>query len=179
MKRTSLAVLMIALALVALAAPMAFAQAPAPKVTINGLIDNVTSYSQNISNYNGGVFNRKDSMWYYRTRGRFDFIGEVGKAKGVLGLELDHVFGQAGSNDSTIVNAGAAGHHGGADRLRHGRQLRPQHGLPRHHRDQVAVRRVPGAADPGAHDGPPRRSALRRRWPTTSWPPTPRVTSPA
>lgn len=109
MKRTSLAVLMLALALVALAAPMAFAQAPAPKVTINGLIDNVTSYSQNISNYNGGVFNRKDSMWYYRTRGRFDIIGEVGKAKGVLGLELDHVFGQAGSNDSTIVNAGAAG----------------------------------------------------------------------
>jgi len=108
MKRTSLAVLMIALALVALAAPLAYAQAPAPKVTINGLIDNVTSYSQNISNYNGGLFNRKDSMWYYRTRGRFDIIGEVGKAKGVLGLELDHVFGQAGSNDSTIVNAGAA-----------------------------------------------------------------------
>ena len=108
MKRTSLAVLMLALALVALAAPMAFAQAPAPKVTINGLIDNVTSYSQNISNYNGGLFNRKDSMWYYRTRGRFDIIGEVGKAKGVLGLELDHVFGQAGSNDSTIVSASAA-----------------------------------------------------------------------
>jgi hypothetical protein len=108
MKRTSLAVLMLALALVALAAPMAFAQAPAPKVTINGLIDNVTSYSHNISNYNTGLFNRGDSMWYYRTRGRFDIIGEVGKAKGVLGLELDHVFGQSGSNDSTIVNAGAA-----------------------------------------------------------------------
>jgi hypothetical protein len=108
MKRTSLAVLMIALAILALAAPLAYAQAPAPKVTINGLIDNVTSYSQNISNYNTGLFNRGDSMWYYRTRGRFDFIGEVGKAKGVLGIELDHVFGQAGSNDSTIVNAGAA-----------------------------------------------------------------------
>ena len=108
MKRTSLAVLMIALAIVALAAPLAFAQAPAPKVTINGLIDNVTSYSQNISNFNGGIFNRGDSMWYMRTRGRFDFIGEVGKAKGVLGIELDHVFGQSGSNDSTIVSAGAA-----------------------------------------------------------------------
>lgn len=108
MKRTSLAVLTIALAILALAAPLAHAQAPAPKVTINGLIDNLTSYSQNGSNYNGGIFNRKDSMWYYRTRGRFDFIGEVGKAKGVLGIELDHVFGQAGSNDSTIVNAGAA-----------------------------------------------------------------------
>ena len=54
------------------------------------------------------MFNRGDSMWYGRTRGRFDFIGEVGKAKAVLGIELDHVFGQAGSNDSTIVNAGGA-----------------------------------------------------------------------
>jgi hypothetical protein len=108
MKRTSLAVLMIALAILALAAPLAYAQAPAPKVTISGLIDNVTSYSQNISNYNSGLFNRGDSMWYGRIRGRFDFIGEVGKAKGVLGIELDHVWGQTGSNDSTIVNAGAA-----------------------------------------------------------------------
>jgi hypothetical protein len=99
---------MIALAILAMAAPMAYAQAPAPKVTINGLIDNVTSYSENMANYNGGLFNRKDQMWYLRTRGRFDFIGEVGKAKGVLGIELDHVYGQAGSNDSTIVNAGAA-----------------------------------------------------------------------
>jgi hypothetical protein len=108
MKRTSLAVLMVALALVALAAPMAFAQAPAPKVTINGLIDNLTSYSQNVANYNGGVLNRHDSMWWGRTRGRFDIIGEVGKAKAVFGIELDHVYGQAGSNDSTIVSAGAA-----------------------------------------------------------------------
>ncbi len=108
MKRTSLAVLMITLALVALAAPMAFAQAPEPKVTINGLIDNVTSYSQNIANYNGGVLNRSDSMWYGRTRGVLYINGEVGKAKGVIALELDHVWGQAGSNDSTIVNAGAA-----------------------------------------------------------------------
>ncbi len=106
MKRTSLAVLMIALAILALAAPMAYAQAPAPKVTINGLIDNLTSYSNNTANYNGGILNRKDSLWYARTRGRFDFIGEVGKAKGVLGIELDHVYGQAGSNDSTINNSG-------------------------------------------------------------------------
>jgi hypothetical protein len=107
MKRT-LVVLMLALAVLALAVPMAQAQAPAPKVTINGLIDNVTTYSQNIANYNTGIFNKEDRLWYYRTRGRFDFIGEVGKAKGVLGIELDHVFGQAGSNDSTIVNAGGA-----------------------------------------------------------------------
>jgi hypothetical protein len=106
MKRTSLAVLMIALALVALAAPMAYAQAPAPKVTINGLIDNVTSYSRNIANQNGGTFNRPDSMWYARSRGRFDIIGEVGKAKGVFGIEIDSVWGQTGSADSNQAGLG-------------------------------------------------------------------------
>jgi len=60
-----------------------------PEGTINGLIDNVTSYSQNISNNNGGLFNATDSMWYGRTRGRFDIIGEIGRPQGVLGLELD------------------------------------------------------------------------------------------
>jgi hypothetical protein len=108
MKRTTLAVLMIALALVALAAPLAFAQAPAPKVTINGLIDNLTSYSKNIANYNSGLFNRGDSMWYGRSRGRFDIIGEVGKAKGVLGLEIDAVYGQTGSAQSNFTNGGGA-----------------------------------------------------------------------
>src|SRR5216684_303058 len=99
MKRTSLAVLMIALAILAMAAPMAFAQAPAPKVTINGLIDNLTSYSQNIDIYNSGVLNRTDKQWYGRTRGRFDIIGEVGKAKAVLGLELDETYGQTGNQE--------------------------------------------------------------------------------
>jgi hypothetical protein len=98
---------MVALAFVALAAPAAFAQAPAPKVTISGLIDNLTTYSSNVSNADG-ILNRKDDQWYARTRGRLDFIGEVGKAKAVFGIELDHVYGQAGSNDSTINNAGAA-----------------------------------------------------------------------
>ena len=107
MKRTSLAVLMIALALVALAAPLAYAQAPAPKVTINGLIDEVMSYTRNASNFDG-IYNRNDLQWYGRTRGRFDIIGEVGKVKGVLGIELDMVYGQAGSNDSTINSAGPA-----------------------------------------------------------------------
>ena len=107
MKRTSVAVLMIALAIVALAAPMASAQAPAPKVTINGLIDNLTSYSRNMGEYSGLLSVPADRQWYARTRGRFDIIGEVGKAKGVLGLELDHVYGQIGTNGSSIVNAGS------------------------------------------------------------------------
>jgi len=104
MKRTSVAVLMITLAIMALAAP-AFAQAPAPKVTINGLIDNLTSYSRNVSVYDG-ITNLNDIQWYARTRGRFDIIGEVGKAKAVLGLELDHTYGQTGNNGSSINNAG-------------------------------------------------------------------------
>ena len=85
---------------------MTYAQAPAPKVTINGLIDNLTSYSRNVSNYDA-LLNRNDIQWYGRTRGRFDFIGEIGKAKGVLGIELDHTYGQTGSNDSSIGNTGA------------------------------------------------------------------------
>jgi len=101
MKRTSLAVLMIALALVALAAPLAYAQAPAPKVTINGLIDQVGTWASNVHNYSG-LFNRKDSQWYARTRGRFDIIGEVGKVKGVFGIEIDSTWGQTGSADAAI-----------------------------------------------------------------------------
>jgi hypothetical protein len=108
MKRTSLAVLMLALALVALAAPLAYAQAPTPKVTINGLIDNLTSYSQNIDIYNSGVLNRPDKQFYGRTRGRYDIIGEVGKAKAVLGLELDLTYGQAGRASSNFTNGGGA-----------------------------------------------------------------------
>src|SRR6266851_6639350 len=105
MKRTSLAVLVVALALVGLLAPVAFAQAPAPKVSINGLIDNVTAYTHNAINASG-LTNAKDSQWYGRIRGRLDFIGEVGKAKGVLGIELDHTYGQTGSNDSSIAISG-------------------------------------------------------------------------
>ena len=109
MKRTSLAVLMIALALVALAAPMAFAQAPEPKVTINGLIDNLTSYSQNIANYNGtGVLNRHDSMWWGRSREVLYINGEVGKVKGVLAFEFDLAYGLTGSSESNFTNGGGA-----------------------------------------------------------------------
>jgi hypothetical protein len=108
MKRTHVvAVLLVALALVGLAAPLAYAQAPAPKVTINGLIDQVMSYSRNINNQNTGLMNHPDDMWYSRTRGRFDVTGEIGKAKAVLGIEIDTVWGQTGSADSNQVGLGA------------------------------------------------------------------------
>lgn len=96
---------LVALTLIVLAAPAAFAQAPAPKVTITGLIDNVASYSKNQGlqvqdRLAGGLAQESDTEGYARTRGRFDIIGQVGKAKAVLGLELDLIYGQTGANDT-------------------------------------------------------------------------------
>jgi len=105
--RRTLVLALAALALLGVVTPDAFAQAPTPTFKINGLIDQLGTYSSNTSNYDG-TLNRTDKMFYGRTRGRFDFIGEYGKAKGVLGIEIDMAYGQTGSNDSTIVNAGGA-----------------------------------------------------------------------
>lgn len=105
MKRTSLAVLMVALALVALAAPAAFAQAPAPKVTINGVIDNVSSLSRNLSTVDLNYSRTGDREWYARSRGRFDITGEIGKARAVLGLEIDATWGQTGTSDTSAAQA--------------------------------------------------------------------------
>jgi hypothetical protein len=98
---------------IAIMAPVADAQAPAapaapvPKVNITGFIDTVTSYTRNASNFDG-ILNRQDKQFYARNRGRFDIVGEVGSAKAVFGFEIDAVWGQTGSNDSSIVNAGPA-----------------------------------------------------------------------
>lgn len=91
--------------LFALAPPDAGAQAPAPKVTITGLIDNVVNYNSNqglnaADRLGGGLTQTNDKETYARTRGRFDIIGEVGKAKAVLGLEVDMIYGQTGANDT-------------------------------------------------------------------------------
>jgi hypothetical protein len=96
-----------ALALLGVVAPGAFAQAPTPTFKISGLVDQMTTYASNVSNYDGDL-SARDKQWYGRTRGRFDFIGEVGKAKAVLGIEIDMAYGQTGSNDSNIVAAGGA-----------------------------------------------------------------------
>ena len=94
--------LVLAVALVAvlgLVAP-AMAQAPAPKVTITGLIDQVGTYTKNMSAFDGNINRNKDIQAYGRTRGRFDVIGEVGKAKAVFGIEIDSYWGQTGFTDS-------------------------------------------------------------------------------
>src|SRR6266498_2466544 len=107
MKRRNLFVALSLVVAIATMAPVVEAQAPVPKVNITGFIDTVTSYTRNASNFDG-ILNRQDKQWYARNRGRFDIIGQVGQAKAVFGFEIDQVWGQTGSNDSTIVNAGAA-----------------------------------------------------------------------
>ena len=83
-------------------APPAIAQAPAPKVTITGFIDEVGTWGKNLSDYDNNYNRQKDTQATGRTRGRFDIIGEVGKAKAVLGIELDAFYGQTGNNDTFL-----------------------------------------------------------------------------
>jgi hypothetical protein len=76
-----------------------FAQAPAPKVTINGLIDFVTSAYKGMAQQSqqaGMSPNQPDLSlgnakhgWYSRERGVFTLTGEVGRVKGVWAIELD------------------------------------------------------------------------------------------
>ena len=111
-------ILFLSLALVALlgfvAPPDVFAQAaaPTPKFTITGLIDSVGSWSQNMNTLDQNVNRNRDHVFYGRTRGRFDIIGEVGEAKGVFGFEMDHTWGQYGfvdSNNTTGCQTSSAG----------------------------------------------------------------------
>src|SRR2546425_4536106 len=86
-----------AFVILAMLAPPGFAQAPAPKVTITGLFDQVTSAGRNT--YDGNLTRNSDREWYARTRFRPDFEFAVGRVKAVLGLEIDLMYGQAGPND--------------------------------------------------------------------------------
>src|SRR2546422_9494922 len=85
------------LVVLAMLAPPVFAQAPAPRVTITGLFDQVTSAGRNF--YDGDLTRTSDREWYARTRFRPDFEFAVGRVKAVLGLEIDLQYGQAGPND--------------------------------------------------------------------------------
>src|SRR5262249_43405061 len=113
MRRTILA--LAAFALLRVATTDAFAQAaaaapaaPIPTFKITGLVDEAITCSNNTSNFDFDL-HRKDCLFYGRTRGRFDIVGEYGKAKAVLGLETDLVYGQTGSGNSNIstVQGGA------------------------------------------------------------------------
>src|SRR5438132_7092372 len=94
---------------IAMLAPPGFAQAPAPKVTITGLFDQVTSAGRNT--YDGNLTRNSDKEWYARTRFRPDFEFAVGRVKAVLGLEIDLQYGQSGTNDGGFPGnvSGSAG----------------------------------------------------------------------
>ena len=49
--------------------------------------------------YDGNYTRDGDHEWYARTRFRPDFEFAVGRTKAVLGIELDLMYGQGGSND--------------------------------------------------------------------------------
>ena len=107
--RRTLAVLVSVVAILGLLGPPAFAQAPAPapKVTINGLLDFVTTMYKNSTGEAGGtgattqardVTTSRDKGWYSRERGVFTITGEVGRSKGVLALEFDFHNGHTTQN---------------------------------------------------------------------------------
>ncbi len=125
MRRMSILALAV-LALVGFVAPLeVFAQAPAaapaPTFTITGFIDNVATYTSNMSQYDVNLRRNRDTQAYGRTRGRFDIIGQVGPAKAIFGFEIDSYWGQTGFIDSNngpgcvaggsnaSVNCGAVG----------------------------------------------------------------------
>jgi hypothetical protein len=122
--RRSVVVVLAALAILGLLAPPSFAQAPAPKVTINGLVDFVTTAYKNWSQTGSqagstlgqpDVTNSKEKGWYSRERGVFTLTGEIGRVKGVWAIELDFTNGAGNFNASsqpgslTTVGVAASG----------------------------------------------------------------------
>jgi hypothetical protein len=73
-----------------------------PKVTITGFVDNVTSYTKNMSIADINTARKGDDEWYARTRVRPDITAEVGTTKFVLGLEIDAIWGQTGAQDTNV-----------------------------------------------------------------------------
>jgi hypothetical protein len=149
---------------------------PAPKVTIIGTFDQITSLGKNVYD---GKFARdshrerdNDREWYARTRFRPDFEFAVGRTRAVLGIELDLNYGQTGSNDGGFPGNGtgqACGFSGGCKRrwLRR-RRSRYQYGRRRAVRDQVDLHGVrpdrqgqPDAVHSGPDGGAGGRSAVR------------------
>src|SRR5262245_36060721 len=109
--RRSILVLLAILVGLGLLAPPSFAQAPAPKVTINGLVDFVTTAYQGMaqSSQTGAISPNQPDLslgnhkhgWYSRERGVFTLTGEVGRVKGVWALELDFTNGAGNFNASS------------------------------------------------------------------------------
>ena len=106
--RRSVVVVLAVLVTLGMLAPPSFAQAPAPKVTINGLVDFVTTAYKNWSQSGGApgqpdVTDGREKGWYSRERGVFTLTGEVGRVKGVWAIELDFTNG-AGNFNASAAN---------------------------------------------------------------------------
>jgi hypothetical protein len=101
--RRVLTVVVAVLTVLGLAAPPVAAQAPAPKVTITGLLDFVVGASKNIRGLDPTEAN--DAEWYSRERGVFTTTGEVGRTKAVWAVELDFTNGCV-NNASAAPTAG-------------------------------------------------------------------------
>jgi hypothetical protein len=105
--RRFLVVVLAVFAILGMLAPPSFAQAPAPKVTITGLVDFVTSaYSNTSQNGGADVTSPVDHGWTSRERGVFTLTGEVGKTKGVWAIELDFGNGAGSVNGGNAFNGG-------------------------------------------------------------------------
>jgi hypothetical protein len=116
MRRSGVLVLA-AFALLSIAPPVA-AQ---PKVTITGFIDQVTSWTNNLSQSDlnlARTSGTSDREWYARTRVRPDIVAEVGTTKFVLGIEIDYVWGQTANQDTNVcLNAACPAAVGTAQRF--------------------------------------------------------------
>jgi hypothetical protein len=106
--RRSLSILAV-LVTIGMLAPPVFAQAPpaapTPQVTINGFIQQVTSWTRNLSLTDLTATRSGDHEWYSRTRLRLDPSATIGKVKAVARLEMDATWGQT----ETTPAAGKAG----------------------------------------------------------------------
>src|SRR2546426_9627049 len=109
--RRTLVLALAAVALLGVVTPDALAQAPTPTFKISGIIDNVASYERNFSQPPGdsNVARNSDAQFIGRTRGVFQFEGIYGKTRGMLAIELDHYWGQTGSQDTNNQNCIANG----------------------------------------------------------------------
>ena len=109
-------VLALALAVLGVAVPGAWAQpaAPTPQVTITGFVDTVGAWSRNLQD---NRFDRTgDSEWYARNRGRFDIVGQLGTAKAVFGFEIDSAWGttSVGGQDNNLAAGGVGAQRSGS-----------------------------------------------------------------
>lgn len=104
--RRSVVVVLAVLVTLGMLTPPSYAQAPAPKVTITGLVDFVTSAFSNTSQHDRDVTGPKDKGWASRERGVFTLTGEVGRTKGVWAIELDFMNGAGSTNSGNAFNGG-------------------------------------------------------------------------